>query len=286
MMTKGVHIRFPHFADNQWYPADPARLEASLQEFLVAGSFPFQPGELLGLVVPHAGHRFSGHVAGAAFATLAGSRVDSVLLLGPDHRGAAPGRTSMPDVNLWRTPLGDIPVAWELLDPVKKDIRLALLSDDDEHSLEIELPFLQKMLGSFRLAPLMIGDQSYQICQQLSAFLISATQQVKCNPLFVASSDLSHFFDDATARQLDQQTINLILGLDAQRFVKQAGTARLHGQPRACGVGPIVTVMLAARALGANRAHLLKYATSADVSGDARRVVGYAAIAFTKASGD
>ncbi len=282
MMTNDAHIRHPRFADNQWYQADPARLKAALKKYLVAGPPPFQPDDLLGLVVPHAGHRFSGHVAGAAFATLAGSRVNSVLLLGPDHRGAAPGRTSAPAANLWRTPLGDVPVAWELLDPIKRDIRLALLPDDDEHSLEIELPFLQKMLGPFRLAPLIMGDQSFQTCRQLSTFLVSAARQATGTPLFVASSDLSHFMDDTTARQLDRQTINLILDFDAQRFAGQASTARLHGQPLACGVGPIATVMLAARALGATRAHLLQYATSADVSGDTRRVVGYAAIAFTK----
>lgn len=282
MTTSGAHIRYPGFADDQWYPSDPGRLETALQKYLAAPPAPFQPDDLLGLVVPHAGHRYSGHVAGAAFATLAGSRFDSVLLLGPDHRGAAPGRNATPRANLWRTPLGDIPVAWELLEPIKKDIRLSLLTDDNEHSLEIELPFLQKTLKKFRLAPLMMGDQSYQTCRQLSAFLVSAIRQVKCHPLFVASSDLSHFFDDATARQLDRQTIDLILEMDAHRLTEHVAAGRLHNQPLACGAGPIATVILAARSLGATRAHLLKYATSADTSGDTRRVVGYAAIAFTK----
>ncbi|GAB4438950.1 MAG: MEMO1 family protein [Anaerolineae bacterium] len=286
MLTNGAHIRHPRFADNQWYPADPVRLEAALQTYLKAEPPPFQPDELVGLVTPHAGHRFSGHVAGAAFATLTGSRIDSVVLLGPDHRGAAPGRTSTPAANLWRTPLGDIPVGWELLEPIKRDIRLALLPDDDEHSLEIELPFLQVVLGQFRLVPLIMGDQSFQTAHQLSAYLVGVARRANGRPLFVASSDFSHFLDDATARQLDGQTINLILDFDAKRFADQANAARLHGRPLACGVGPIAAVMLAARALGATRAHLLKYATSADIAGDTRRVVGYAAIAFTKASSE
>ena len=286
MMANDAHIRHPRFADNRWYLADPSQLDAAVQTYLTVEPPPFQPDNLLGLVVPHAGHHYSGHVAGAAFAALTGHHFDTVFLLGPDHRGAAPGRNSTPDADLWRTPLGDVPVAWELLKPIKRDIRLALLAHDDEHSLEIELPFLQKALDKFRLVPLMMGDQSYQISGQLSTILVGVARQAQCSPLFVASSDLSHFFNDDTARQLDQKTIDFILKFDTRGLAEHAATGRIRGQPLACGAGPIAAVMMAARSLGATQTHLLKYATSADISGDTRHVVGYAAIAFTKASSE
>lgn len=283
MNAKPSRIRQPQFADNMWYLADAVRLDTALQGYLsVEEPLPFEPESLVGLVVPHAGHRFSGHVAGAAFATLTASQFETIVLLGPDHRGAAPGRISTPAVDVWRTPLGDTPVAWDWLDLIGQNIQLAMLAADEEHSLEIELPFLQKVLGQFRLVPLMMGDQSRQACQQLSTVLVEGVKQTGQRPLFVASSDLSHFFDDATARQLDEQTVQYILDFDARGLLEHIAMGRMQDEPLACGSGPIATVMMAARSLGATQTHLLKYATSADVHPDRSRVVGYAAIAFTQ----
>jgi AmmeMemoRadiSam system protein B len=265
-----------------WYSGSAKKLSAAIDRHLATEPPDFIPANLLGLVVPHAGHRFSGHVAGSGFGYLKPDAFDTVILLGPDHRGAAPGRTSTPAADLWRTPLGDIPVAWELLDPLRKELSLAVVDDDDEHSLEIELPFLQKKLETFRLVPLMMGSQSLQTCQQLSAGLVRALQQNGRHALFVASSDLSHFFDDDTARRLDTETIAYVLNMDARGLIEHVASGRLHGQPLACGAGPIATVILATRALGAVQAHKLKYATSADVYPDRSRVVGYAAIGFTR----
>jgi AmmeMemoRadiSam system protein B len=253
-----------------------------MDRYLTSEPPDFIPEQLLGLVVPHAGHRFSGHVAGSGFGHLTPDAFDTVVLLGPDHRGAAPGRTSTPAADLWRTPLGDIPVAWELLDPIRQELSLALVDGDDEHSLEIELPFLQKKLGTFRLVPLMMGSQSLQTCQQISAVLVKILQQHEHRALFVASSDFSHFFDDDTARRLDAETIDYVLNMDARGLIEHVTSGRMHGQPLACGAGPIATVILATRALGAVQAHKLKYATSADVYPDRSRVVGYAAIGFTR----
>lgn len=280
--TAMTRIRQPQFADNAWYSADAPHLAASIAQFLAAAAPPpFAPEQLLGLVAPHAGHRYSGHVAGAAFAALRPGIFDPVVLIGPDHRNVAPGRTSTPDVEVWRTPLGDIPVAWDILEPVHKTLWLARPAADEEHSLEIELPFLQQALGQFRLIPLMMGEQSYAIAQQISRTLLDACRAQACRPLFVASSDLSHFFDDTAARQFDAATIDFILNLDARGLLEHVQQGRLNRQPLACGAGPIAAVILAARAQGATQAHLLKYATSADVSADPSRVVGYAAIAFT-----
>jgi len=246
MNANSERIRQPHFADNRWYSADASKLEADTQTYM--GDPPPEPtaDKLLGLVAPHAGHLFSGHVAGAGFATLTPGAFKTVILLGPDHRGAAPGQISTVQVDTWRTPLGNIPVARDILDALQTEIDLVHLPSDQEHALEVELPFLQVALKQFNLVPLMMGTQSLPACQTLGAALVNALKTTRSDAaLLVASSDLSHFFDDDTARRLDKE-IN------------------------------------SSQALGATQAHLLKYATSADAYPDKSRVVGYAAVAFTR----
>ncbi len=277
-----LRIRQPRFADGMWYSATAPHLQTSIQDYL--DTAPPQPnlGEVIGLVAPHAGHYFSGHVAAAAFAQLTSGAFDTVVLLGPDHHGASWGHTATLNVDAWRTPLGDIPINQALLQALQADQPLTLLSTDDEHSLEIELPFLQMTLKTFSLVPLIMGDQSPAACRQLGAALAKTIQAGPDRVLLVASSDLSHFFDDDTARRLDKATVQLMLNMDADGLAGHAAEGRYHGEPLACGAGPVAAVIHAAKALGATRATLLKYATSADIHPDKERVVGYAAIAFSK----
>jgi AmmeMemoRadiSam system protein B len=286
MSTASARLRRPRFADDQWYSSDSARLQQEIQGYLV--NAPSRPTGLLGLVAPHAGYLFSGPIAGAAFAGLTPGAFDTVILIGPDHRGAAPGAVSTLQVDAWRTPLGDIPVNWGLLQAIEAEFNLALLSGDEEHSLEVELPFMQITLQHFQLVPLMMGDQSPETCRRLGAALVSAlARSVKDEGpgdriLLVASSDLSHYFDDETARQLDQATLEFILKLDADGLVRHVEAGRRQGRPFACGAGPIAVIIHAAAALGATRATLLKYATSTDAYPRKDRVVGYAAVAISK----
>lgn len=277
-----LNLRQPHFADNMWYSSDSTQLQLDLQNYF-AGAPP-HPAGLLGLVAPHAGYFFSGHVAGAAFAGLPPNAFETVVLIGPDHRGAAPGAISTPRAAVWRTPLGDIPVNWDLLTRLQAHFPLTLLPHDNEHSLEIELPFLQSTLEKFSLVPLMMGDQSLETSRRLGEALIkilsplSQGERAGVKALLVASSDLSHYFDDETARQLDQTTLQFILNFDAAGLVKHVEAGRRRGQPYACGAGPIAVVIQAAQGLGATRATLRKYATSGDISPHKERVVGYAAV--------
>ncbi|MBE7550427.1 MAG: AmmeMemoRadiSam system protein B [Anaerolineales bacterium] len=284
-----LNLRQPHFADNMWYSSDSTQLQLDLQNYF-AGAPP-HPAGLLGLVAPHAGYFFSGHVAGAAFAGLPPNAFETVVLIGPDHRGAAPGAISTPRAAVWRTPLGDIPVNWDLLRAIQGEINLELLSTDEEHSLEVELPFLQMALRQFKLAPLLMGIQSPEICRRLAAALVNVVRRASSpqseiegdgGVLLVASSDLSHYFDDDTARRLDQTTLQFILKLDADGLVRHVEAGRRQGQPFACGAGPIAVMIHAATALGATQATLLKYATSADAHPRKDRVVGYAAVAISK----
>jgi AmmeMemoRadiSam system protein B len=281
MKSNGEKIRQPRFADDRWYSSGTAQLQQDLREYL-GNTPPNLPLEdLIGLVAPHAGHFFSGHVAGAAFATLTAHTFDTVILLGPDHKGVASGEVATLDVAAWQTPLGDIPVDWQMLDSLRSDIEVQLLPTDDEHSLEIELPFLQMTLTDFKLAPLIMGDQTPQSCRRLGQAMARVMQH-NGNTLLVASSDLSHFFDDETARQLDESTLRFVLDMDADGLIEHVTAARRRGEPLACGAGPIAAIIHAAKALGATQAHLLKYATSADVHPRKESVVGYAAVAIGK----
>lgn len=274
-------IRQPRYADDMWYSSVPPQLQADIKEYL--SQAPAGTGHALGLVVPHAGYLFSGHVAGAAFAGLKPGAYDTVVLIGPDHRGAAPGHISTPEAAAWRTPLGDIPVDWEVLQALSQKIDLRLLPDDDEHALEIELPFLQVTLKQFKLVPLLMGDQSPLTCRRLGEALAEALRsaKVETRTLLVASSDLSHYYDDETARELDRQTLQFILNMDPAGLARHVEQGRRHGQPLACGAGPVAAVLFAAQELGASQARLIKYATSADVHPRSDRVVGYAAVAIS-----
>jgi AmmeMemoRadiSam system protein B len=288
MSNHTLKIRQPRFADDMWYSSDSVQLQAEVQGYLVETSP--APTGLIGLVAPHAGYFFSGHVAGAAFAGLTPGAFETVILIGPDHHGTALGEISTLQVETWRTPLGDVPVDWALLQALQAEINLTLLSTDEEHCLEVELPFLQMTLQQFKLVPLMMGDQSWETCRHLGAALAKVIRSqsssliggIERGILLVASSDLSHYFDDDTARRLDQITLQFILNLDAAGLARHAEAGRRQGQPFACGAGPIAAIIHAASALGATQAILLKYATSADAHPRKDRVVGYAAVAISK----
>lgn len=276
-----LRIRQPHFADGMWYGATPTQLQREIQGYLEQAPANPDLGEVIGLVAPHAGHFFSGHVAGAAFASLKQGAFETVILIGPDHRGSTLGQIATLDVDAWRTPLGDIPVDRDFLQALQNEIDLKLLSSDNEHSLEIELPFLQMTLKEFKLVPLMMGDQSPSTCRQLADALATVINTDRfSSTLLVASSDLSHFFDDDTARRLDKDTIQFMLDLDGDGLIRHSTSSR-RGEG-ACGAGPVATIIHAAKALGADQAHLLKYATSGDVHPRKDSVVGYVAVAFSK----
>jgi AmmeMemoRadiSam system protein B len=277
-----LRVRQPQFADGAWYSAIASQLEIEVQGYLDDAPANTELGDIVGLVAPHAGYRFSGHVAGAGFAQLTGT-YDNVVLIGPDHRGVAFGQLATPDVDAWLTPLGDIPVNHDFLQAIQDELPLHFLGADQEHSLEIELPFLQMKLNNFNLIPLMMGSQTLSTCRQLAQALTDVIQSNQFGSvLLVASSDLSHFFDDDTARQLDQETIQFMLNMDGDSLADHAELGRQQNKPLACGAGAMATVMHTAQALGATQATLIKYATSADAHPDKSRVVGYAAVTFSK----
>jgi AmmeMemoRadiSam system protein B len=268
-------VRPPVCADDRWYAASPGTLRSDVSSYIDDAPVLDFPGKVMGLIAPHAGYFFSGHVAGASFRQVRGDDYDTVVLIGPDHRGAASGGLAVADFDAWRTPLGDVTVDRELVAALNDRLRLNYIVHDSEHSLEVQLPFLQTALAEFKLVPIMMGDQSSELCRELGLAVADAVRGR--NALLVASTDLSHYYPYDAATQLDEGTLNYVLNFDPEGLIQ----ALAQGEAHACGGGPVAAVMLAARELGATQAHLVKYANSGDVWEDKSRVVGYAAVVLS-----
>jgi AmmeMemoRadiSam system protein B/AmmeMemoRadiSam system protein A len=274
-------VREPALAGS-WYPGDPAILSRDVKRYLENAKKVRVEGQVVALVSPHAGYMYSGQVAAYAYKLVEGMTFDSVIVIGPSHRYPLKG------ASLWaeggfRTPLGVVPVDAELSKKMMekwKEIRFIPQAHHQENSLELQIPFLQTALKSFKLvAVAMEPDWSWETCQSLAS-AIEETVRGK-NVLLVASTDLSHFHDYKKAIDLDRIVLNHIERFDVEGLTRDLKSNRAE----ACGGGPVVTIMLAAKALGANKGQVLKYLNSGDVTGDRSRVVGYGAGVFYKSAG-
>jgi AmmeMemoRadiSam system protein B len=195
------------------------------------------------------------------------------------HRVYA-GRFAVTDKAYYETPFGLVPVDEDMVSSIERHVRLNRAPTDMEHSLEIQLPFLQHVLGDFELTPIMMGDQDWDSISELGQALSRAIGGHESSEvLLVASTDLSHFHPYDVAVQLDQRVLDRITDFDPQGLASALATRKCE----ACGGGPVGAVMVAAELLGANRAVLLKYQNSGDVTGDRSSVVGYASAALLRA---
>lgn len=269
-----------------WYPGEPTELRAQVEAFLEKAAAPALSGEILGLVVPHAGLVYSGFTAAHAFKTLIGSSFTRVILLSPSHQYyREPLLTSGHEA--YATPLGQVPVDREALSAlgmllqVSKGPDITPVRRDREHSLEIELPFLQVVLPQgFKLVPLMLVNQSMDLVSALSnalaGYLLTLPPEEKT--LLVASSDLSHFYTEKQANQLDKRVLSALEAMDVfELFMLNAS-----GKGQACGMAPILSVLRTCRNLGADKLVIADYRTSAAVTHDADSVVGYGSAVITK----
>lgn len=254
-----------------WYPGSAPELRRMLDGFLTSVPDQEVPGELVGLIAPHAGYIYSGSVAAYAYSLVQGRSYDVVAVVSPVHRMWV-GPTATAAADFYETPLGRVPVSRDLLESLGAELDLNTVERDNEHSLEIQLPFLQHALANdFQLLPVMMGSQDWQTCERVGDALAHALKGR--GALLVASTDLSHFHAQPRAQRLDQAMLDHVDAFDPQGLFE----ALADGKTEACGGGPVVAVMLAAKALGATGARVLKYATSGDVTGDYSSVVGYAA---------
>jgi MEMO1 family protein len=269
-------VRRPAVA-GRFYPAGAQALSHDLDQYLAPG--PEAPAEReteqpLGCVVPHAGYMYSGHVAGAVYRQL--PPLSSYIILGPNHFGrGAP--LAMMSRGAWRTPLGEVPLDDELGEGVRQGCHLLMEDPDahqDEHSLEVQVPFLQRRVGLFRMLAIAVGSVGYAALQSLGHGIAQAVKQAPEPVLIIASSDMNHYEPDGITREKDHKAIQRILALDSDGLYD---VLRREGISM-CGYGPTIAMLTAAIELGATRASLVKYATSADTSGDRSTVVGYAGI--------
>ncbi|HEY9078167.1 MAG TPA: AmmeMemoRadiSam system protein B [Anaerolineaceae bacterium] len=269
-----------------WYEGNPDRLAQKIDRYLNTANIPDLAGEVIAVIAPHAGHRYSGRTAGHAFRTIQGQRRDLVIVVSPMHNPTAAQLLTTAH-QAYSTPLGNIWVDQDALTSLTgfllaDNLSLIPIPNDREHSLEIELPFLQRALtGEFRLLPLMVHSQSPWISQCVGKALaqtVRATQAQGKTALLVGSTDLSHFYSLRMAERLDQTMLNQIAAFDpAAMFQVEA-----EGKGFACGLGAVTAVLWAARDLGANAIEILHHSTSAEETGDETSVVGYGAAVALK----
>jgi AmmeMemoRadiSam system protein B len=275
-MSANLDVR-PSPIAGQWYPGDPKRLSTNVDQYIHDATLPELKGEVVAIITPHAGHIYSGPVAGYAFAALQGYKPDLVAVVSPMHHPHnEPLLTTAHDA--YETPLGLIPVDAEavqsLNDKLEKELGYGLtrVRRDQEHSLEIELPFLQRVLKSeYKLLPVMVRDQSRRVTRSLGQCLAETLRNR--NAVLVASTDLSHFYPQRIANELDVTMLNCIESFDPEAVI----LAEEEGRGFACGRGALAAVLWAAKDLGADTVKILRHATSGDVTGDMSQVVGYGA---------
>jgi AmmeMemoRadiSam system protein B len=270
----------PSAIAGQWYPGEPGHLAESVDRYLTEAQLPEAPGQVLAVVAPHAGHRYSGAVAGHAFAALRGLAPELVAIISPMHHAYNhPLLTTAHDA--YETPLGLVPVDRAAVQTVDQQLQEALgfgltpIYRDTEHSLEIELPFLQRALpDGFSILPVMVRDQRAQVARALGKAL-SDTLANRATVL-VASTDLSHFYPQQAAEKFDHEMLEKIAAQDPGGVLQ----AEIDGTGFACGRGAVAAVLWAAQQLGGNSVKILNYATSGDITGDYNAVVGYGAAAI------
>jgi MEMO1 family protein len=267
-------LRLPSVAGS-FYPSDAAELSALIGEYTKkqSGATTVNAKSCL---VPHAGYVYSGHVAGAVFAKIRLPR--KIVILGVRHR--PPGSpAAIISQGAWRTPLGDAMIDEELAGALRREC--SLLSEDavahsKEHSLEVQLPFLQALDAGFTFVPIALGTLNFEtlvsVGEAIGRVLAAAEQDV----LLLTTSDLNHYEDDATTRVKDGQAIQQLLNMDARGLFDTCRKEDIS----MCGLGPAVAMLTALRALRAGKPELIRYATSGDISGNTEAVVGYAGMIF------
>jgi AmmeMemoRadiSam system protein B len=268
-------LRLPAVA-GRFYPYHPAELTALIRKYTST-----DPGlsriPVRACLVPHAGYVYSGHVAGAVVTRIALPK--KIIVLGVRHypRGEAAAILSS---GAWRTPLGDARIDEALAEALKKAcplLREDSVAHSTEHSLEVQLPFLQVLAPDFTFVPVALGTVQFESLVSVGEAIGRVLETSKEDVLLLTTSDLNHYQDDATTRIKDRKAIDRLLALDPRGLYDTCRNEEIS----MCGLGPAVAMLTALNALGAKKPELVRYATSADVSGDRDAVVGYAGMIFS-----
>jgi AmmeMemoRadiSam system protein B len=268
-------IRPPAVA-GRFYPNDPARLNQELDLFLATASHE-QKIRAQACLVPHAGYKYSGHVAGAVYARM--EIPARIILIGPRHfpRGAS---FAILSDGAWQTPLGLAPIDRLLAEKIMRVcplLREDCVAHDSEHSLEVQLPFLQQIAPSFAFVPIVIGSIQYVELEALGHAIADVIASEIEPILLIASSDMNHYESDTVTRVKDRKAIDRVLALDPRGLFDTVRDEEIS----MCGYGAAVAMLTAVRRTGATHAELLRYATSGEINGDLQEVVGYAGIVIS-----
>ncbi|HAR96260.1 MAG TPA: AmmeMemoRadiSam system protein B [Deltaproteobacteria bacterium] len=277
-----IPIREPAVSGT-FYPNNPKVLKEDIRQYLSIVPTGLVPGGVTGLISPHAGYMYSGQVAAYGYKTLTAGTYDTVIVVAPSHRAYFEG-AALQDKGGYRTPLG--------LMPIDEDVARAIVeagafvhSDASvhraEHAIEVQLPFLQVALGEVPFVPLIMGEQGLSLCRKLADQIVTAVKGLNRSALLIGSTDLSHYHPYAQAVRLDNAITSRLRAFDTEGLEDDLRADRAE----ACGAGPMLVTMLAARKLGADRSAVLKYANSGDVSGDKSAVVGYTSCVFYREGG-
>lgn len=268
--------RSPTWA-GRFYPGSAAVLDADISEFMAKAEKKVLDGELVALIVPHAGYIYSGQIAASAYKQIEGMDFDTAVLLGVSHRTAVKG-ASIYKSGGYETPLGITEIDSELAEELmaQSDVFTSVpRAHAMEHSLEVQVPFLQHILSDFKIVPILMGHWSEAICSAVSDALIEAISDK--NILLLVSTDMSHFHQYDMARDMDEIALTSIQRMDSDQLIDDL----LSGECELCGAGPVITGLMTAKKLGADGVEILQYANSGDVTGDkSEGVVGYFAAAI------
>ena len=279
-------VRQPAVA-GAFYPADSLDLARMVAELFTYSKISEPRVKPTGMISPHAGYVYSGPVAASGYRQLKGYKYSTVVVISPSHREYF-SHAAVYCSGAYSTPLGTVEVDSELADRIVNSAggELVICSERghragsrqmSEHSLEVQIPFLQAVLGSFKLVPIVMGDQSVACCRALAGAL-AETLGGRDDVLLVASSDLSHFHDYDEANRIDRKLISLVERYD----YRSLRSALARGEVEACGGVPVMAVMEACEKLGAGRVRIIGYANSGDITGEKSRVVGYLSALFYK----
>jgi len=263
-------IRNP-VVSGQFYPASPSQLKAMIEEMVDEKAV---KEDIIGLVSPHAGYIYSGPVAGAVISKI--KFKDTFIIMGPSHTGMGKPFSIMTQ-GAWRTPLGEVEIDSELggkLLATSSHLEEDHVAHQYEHSIEVQLPFLQYFKPDIKLVPIVLGYASGATYKEIGKDIARAIKELNKEVVIIASSDMTHYEPQESAQRKDNKAIEAILDLDEDELLKRVAELNIT----MCGYAPTVSLISAAKELGATEAELVRYQTSGDITGDYTAVVGYAGI--------
>jgi MEMO1 family protein len=264
-----------------FYPGNPETLRHEIARYLKDAVFDSVEGDVIGMISPHAGYVYSGPVAAYGYKSLlSGKAYDTVIIIAPSHRVYFEG-VAIQNKGGYRTPLGIVDIDEDMSEEILKNgglVNINLKAHTGEHSLEVQIPFLQVVLKSFKIVPLIMGAQDLSTCEELSLCLYEVIRKTGKQCLIVGSSDLSHYYPYNKAVNIDNIIVEHLKKFDIKGMAEDFNMNKCE----ACGFGTIITTMTVAKKCGATGSRVLKYSNSGDVSGDKSGVVGYVSSVFYK----